>query len=419
MSKLVTWCAGLALAGVLAGCGPSAADRAVSGSWGQVITVPGLAALNTGTGGGSEVSALSCASPGNCAAGGSYSDRHGQQAFVAIERNGRWGQPIKITGLEDVYGNVNAGVTWVSCAPAGGCAAVGDYAQDPHGPGGFVVSEENGVWGKAVLSLADGYYSSVDSVSCTSAGNCLAGGTQADDYWSSPYQGFVAEERNGRWSNATGVPGLAALNTGGDADVLSVWCASAGNCAAGGYYADGNNYQGFVAVERHGRWGQATGVPGLEALNIKGDAQVSSVSCTSAGSCLAGGYYAEKGGTDQGFAVAERNGRWGTAIQVPGLDALNKGGKPTMVTSVSCAPAGSCVVGGFYTDRSRHRLGFVTGEDNGGWGTPIPMPGLAALNKGWAAEVSSLSCPSPGHCAAGGFYTSRTGYHQGFVTQAR
>jgi hypothetical protein len=50
---------------------------------------------------------------------------------------------------------------------------------------------------------------------------------------------------------------------------------------------------------------------------------------------------------------------------------------------------------------------------------PIPLPGLAALNKGGFAEVSSLSCPPPGNCTAAGIYTSRSGHHRGFVTQAR
>lgn len=52
-------------------------------------------------------------------------------------------------------------------------------------------------------------------------------------------------------------------------------------------------------------------------------------------------------------------------------------------------------------------------------GTPIAMPGLAALNKGGAAEVVSLLCPAPGKCAAAGFYDDRSGHHHAFVTQAR
>ena len=41
------------------------------------------------------------------------------------------------------------------------------------------------------------------------------------------------------------------------------------------------------------------------------------------------------------------------------------------------------------------------------WGTAIEVPGLGALNKGRFAEVTSVSCASTGNCAAGGLYDGR------------
>jgi hypothetical protein len=226
----------------------------------------------------------------------------------------------------------------------------------------------------------------------------------------------VAAPAAGSWGRAVAVPGLAALNTGGNAQVSTVSCASAGNCAAGGSYADGGgNMQGFVADERNGVWGTAIEVPGLAALDAGGNNEVLTVSCGPAGSCAAGGYYAGGSRHRQGFVAVERNGVWGTAIGVPGLAALNAGGGSAQVLTVSCGPAGSCEAGGFYSDRSRHRQGFVAVERNGVWGAAIGVPGLGALNAGGSAEVGSLSCPSPGICAVGGFYTDRSGHHQGFV----
>jgi hypothetical protein len=490
MSKIMTWCTGLAVVGALAGSGqPAAAVRAAgswgraiavpaaraavpaAGTWGKAIAVPGLRALNTR--GAAEVSSVSCASAGSCAAGGLYRDRHGQQGFVAVERHGRWGRATGVPGLAALNQGGYADVSAVSCGSAGSCAAGGSYADaDSHDFYGFVAVERDGVWGRAatVPAGADGY---VDSISCASAGNCLAGGADGAIYtanfnaffveeraghWghrrpvpglrtlkhidseisavacpstgncaaggdyddpSGNLQVFVAVERNGTWGTAAGVPGLAALNMGGEAEVNSVSCGSAGDCAAGGHYTDRSGHrQGFVAVERDGVWGTATGVPGLGALNKRGNADVNSVSCGSAGSCAAGGYYKDGGGRYQGFVAVERNGRWGTVIRVPGLAALNKRGD-AKVNSVSCASAGSCAAGGYYTDRSRHRQGFVAVERNGRWGTATGVPGLAALNAGRSAEVGSLSCPSPGRCAAGGSFRGRSGRRQGFVTQPR
>jgi hypothetical protein len=60
----------------------------------------------------------------------------------------------------------------------------------------------------------------------------------------------LAVEKSGRWGKAIEVPGLAALNKGGNALVQSVSCAPAGTCAAGGYYADApDNFQGFVVSQ--------------------------------------------------------------------------------------------------------------------------------------------------------------------------
>jgi len=45
-----------------------------------------------------------------------------------------------------------------------------------------------------------------------------------------------------------GVPGTAGLNAGGNAQVNSVSCGSAGNCSAGGFYSDSSGHgQGFIA----------------------------------------------------------------------------------------------------------------------------------------------------------------------------
>src|SRR6266851_650909 len=270
-----------------------------------------------------------------------------------------------------------------------------------------------GLWGRAIevpglAALNQGRNAGVSSVSCPSPGNCAAGGYYRDG--GGHQQGFVVSERNGRWGQAIEVPGLAALNKGGNAEVSSVSCASPGSCAAGGYYGNhGNNRyvvtsgRGFVAVERNGRWGRAVELPGLAALSKGGNAQVSSVSCASPGSCAAGGAYTDGNGHQQGFVAVERIGVWLQAVEVPGLAALSKGGNPDVpvgVSSVSCASPGSCAAGGdYYTDASGKHA-FVVSEVNGSWGTAQQV----AENLGRGAAVNTVSCGSGGNCSAGGYY---------------
>jgi len=277
-----------------------------------------------------------------------------------------------------------------------------------------VVSERNGAWRTAIevpgsATLNAGGQAQVNSVSCASAGNCAAGGYYTDGSLQS--QAFVVSEKNGAWGTAIEVPGLNSL---GLAQVSSVSCGSPGNCAAGGSYFDSVHLQAFVVSERNGAWRTAIEVPGSATLNKGGESEVRSVSCASAGNCAAGGYYADGSHNLQAFVVSERNGAWRTAIEVPGSATLNKGGW-AQVWSASCATAGNCTAGGVYADGHGHGQAFVVSETNGTWRTAIEVPGSGALNKGGWARVTSVSCRSAGRCAAGGLYTDGHGHGQGFV----
>jgi hypothetical protein len=374
------------------------ADIVLPRSWGTATEVPGIAALNTG--GGAQVSSLSCASAGNCTAGGSYIDGSGHyQVFVADEVNGTWGNAIEVPGTAALNAGSYAAVTSVSCASAGNCTAGGRYSDASNDNQAFVADEVNGTWGTAIEVPGTAAQNvngdaEVDSVSCGSPGNCTAGGLYYDG---SGFQAFVADEVNGTWGTAIEVPGTAALNAGLNADVTSVSCASAGNCSASGEYADySGGIQVFVVSEVNGTWGNAIEVPGTAALNAGRWADVTSVSCASADNCTAGGTYSKSPAVEQAFVADEVNGTWGTAIEVPGIAALNTRGY-AQVNSVSCGSAGNCsAVGVTYYGGSSDQA-FVADEVNGTWGKAIEVPGT-----GGNAGANSVSCLSAGNCSAGG-----------------
>ncbi len=130
---------------------------------------------------------------------------------------------------------------------------------------------------------------------------------------------MVEPDQRDPQGTAEEVPGTAALNQGGTAQVSSVSCGAAGNCSVGGSYTDSSgDLQVFVVSQVNGIWGKAEEVPGTAALNQGGDAQVSSVSCAGAGNCSAGGSYKRRSFThDRAFVVSQANGTWGTAEEVP------------------------------------------------------------------------------------------------------
>jgi len=80
---------------------------------------------------------------------------------------------------------------------------------------------------------------------------CSVGGSYRDK--AGAFHAFVENEKNGTWTKAIAVPGLAALTaTSGvkDSGVVALSCASAGHCVAGGSYHDRKNHlQAFVVSE--------------------------------------------------------------------------------------------------------------------------------------------------------------------------
>src|SRR6516165_10683414 len=157
---------------------------------------------------------------------------------------------------------------------------------------------------------------------------------------------------------------------------------------------------GAADVSSGGAWGSAEEVPGTGILNAGGMAIAGPVSCASAGNCGAGGFYTDSSRHRQAFVANEGSGTWRAAAEVPGTAALNKGGDAS-TGSVSCAAAGNCAAGGQYTDRSGRGQAFVANEVSGTWRAAAEVPGTAALNSDGGAFTGSVSCASAGSCSAG------------------
>ena len=392
----------------------------VNGTWGNAEKVPGSGTLNEGE--QALVESVSCELPGDCSAGGSYLDDDGQaQAFVVNEVKGTWGNAIEVPGSGSLNADGDATVESVSCASAGNCSAGGTYEDSSGNVQGLVVNEVKGTWGNAIEVPGSGSLNAdgdatVESVSCASAGNCSAGGFYRDS--SVDTQAFVVNEVKGTWGNAEEVPGSGALNAGGQAYVLSVSCAAPGDCSAGGVYKDSSQgYQAFVVDQVKGTWGDAVEVPGTASLNAGGNARVGSVSCPAPGDCSAGGYYGDGVTGSQAFVADEVNGVWGDATEIPGSGSLNAGGDAVigLGSLVSCAAPGDCSAGGSYRDSSGDTQAFVVSEVNGTWGNAEEVPGSGGLNASGFATVNSVSCTASGDCAAGGTYEDGSQHSQAFV----
>jgi hypothetical protein len=417
--------------GLLTGAGvagPSAAAVRAAAVWGTAEQVPGSNALNQG--GRADIASVSCASAGNCSAGGSYASGLGgngkpnSQALVVTESGGRWGTAREVPSTGALNAGGSAQITSISCSAPGDCGAGGSYTDTSGQQQAFVATETGGIWhsgrevpGTAALDRGSPG-AEVLSVSCAAAGDCGAGGFYTDA--SGQQQAFVVTESGGTWHTAREVPGTATLNAGGDAEIASVSCAATGDCSAGGFYASASvdgvpTVQALVVTETGGTWQTAQEVPGTAALNGGGYAAITSVSCATAGDCTAGGEYTSSTPATEALVVSQAGGIWGTAHEVRGIGALNGAGL-AVISSVSCAAPGTCSAAGSYHDANFTSQAFVVDRSGGTWDTAQEVPGTASLDQGSSgAAAATVSCGAVGNCGLGGYYTDASGRKQAFV----
>jgi hypothetical protein len=328
---------------------------------------------------------------------------------------GTWDSAIELPGSGTLNTGGNAGVISISCTSTGNCSAGGNYIDGSGHLQAFVADESAGTWGSAVevpgtAALNVGGTATVNSVSCTSPGNCAAGGGYTDA--SGDGQGFVVSETGGTWGTATEVVDPLAIGSVNTAGVESLSCSATGSCSAVGLdVTTGGAPTGFALTETGGTWGAATEITMTSTLGA-GGAELSAVSCTSAGNCGAEGAGVYSDADVHGglayipFAVSETGGTWGTAALIPGLATLNVG-LIGVANAISCTSTGNCSTGGNYTDALGNDQAFVADESNGTWGNAEEVPGTSTLNVG-AALVNSISCTSPGNCGASGGYSTAT-----------
>jgi hypothetical protein len=376
---------------------------------------------------GSDLFTVSCASAGNCSAGGNFAlNSKRSQAFVVNETNGVWGLAQTVPGFTNRDASENTEVYVISCPSAGNCSAGGSYAVSREDTLIFVMNEKDGTWGRAIEVPGSGVISSaggfMTAMSCPSAGNCSAGGILPATGSTTTVGGrlpvsgaFVVNETNGVWGLArelTGPPGFTNDSAAG-VDALS--CGSIGDCSAGGTYGKSTATHGplsFVVNEKDGNWGRAIALPGLSKLNF-GESELRSLSCGASGNCSVVGQYQLKSGVTLAYIDSETQGVWGNAFNVPGLIKLN-GHHLSALTTVSCGAKGSCSAGGSYGNGS-HQTAFIVNEKNGVWGAPVLVPGLKTLNRGSNSYVQTISCASKGNCAAIGAYSDTAGNAEAFL----
>ncbi len=382
--------------------------------------VPAGAAV--GAGESASFTSISCTSPGDCVAGGSYrNSAGGRLAMVETETNNVWGPPVRIAlpaGAVTVAKSQSAAIDSVSCPAQGYCVAVGSYAGT--GNGSLTVSEVGGLWQTATtLPSVSGEITGggiLDSVSCTSVGNCVAVGTSATS--KGLIEPSIATEADGAWSK----PLLATLPSGDDetaATSLSVSCPAAGDCViAGTDYPDSGPQLPLIIAESNAHWQTAETLGPLPGSLADANQVISlgAIDCAAVSQCTAVGNDETAIGAS-GFALVDSGGVFAeVSLPYPTGTAGFLTDNPDLgIAAIGCADAGDCAAAGGYPTAgspTQPDAAPMTAVEAGSvWSEPTALsaPADSAPATSGLATVSSLSCPAVGLCEGVGGYQAAGG----------
>jgi hypothetical protein len=245
-------------------------------------------------------------------------------------------------------------------------------------------------------------------VACVSPSHCVGIGGS-----------YVLVEHGGKWS-AIRSPEPPGLGSGTAVQLSALACPAAGRCVASGARGE---QRAIIVAQRGHRWHSAV-------VNLPSNAEqgygsngpalptLRSISCGTAGNCAAAGYYYGSDQAEHALLVDEKGGTWSAGLDVPlppDAGATSEGS----LSSVSCAPAGSCVAVGSYLREDAvggtySSYPWVFEESGGQWashGETLQLPADATIGHPAGGPspflgFSGVSCPSAGNCTALGAYFS-------------
>jgi hypothetical protein len=299
-------------------------------------------------------------------------------------------------------GAKSSGLGGVSCTSASACVAVGWY-ESTSGEGPPLAESWNGsTWTPQTVPAPSGAKGTLlEDVSCTSPSACTAVG-----FYSSGVEGEgvpLAESWNGSSWTLQSVPAPSGARAGGIDYLEGVSCVSARACVAVGRYEISSSEELPLAESWNGSSWTLQSVPAASAGKSSG---LRGVSCTSASTCTAVGWYEMGPGSESGPFAESWNGSTWTPQTVPTPGGM-WGGLPEYLDGVSCTSASACVAVGHFITTSPGEMEDAESWNGSTW-TPqsVPLP----IGPTDEAGLASVSCTSASACTAVGNDWGDEGY---------
>jgi hypothetical protein len=337
---------------------------------------------------GGQIYAVSCSSENACTAVGTNVSPAGLQVTLAERWNEiNWQREPTPNPPGETTAADSPVLLGVSCATASLCIAVGTYTKNFTET--ILADIWNGQsWKAQSVPVPTGVTSAgLDAVSCVSATSCEAVGSFATN----TSAGLLAESWNGTSWQPQSVPLPSQATFGG---LAGVSCVSATSCEAVGFYSDGSGARFALADSWNGTSWQLQTMPA--------GAPLSSVSCASATFCEAVGPARQEDAGTAAEAVMWNGTSWqAQAVPVPA------GANFVTLRGVSCFTTISalnfCQAVGSYQKPSFSYVTFSITWDGASWvSQPTASPGGAFF-----AGLNAVSCLAGDFCEAGGYFQAR------------
>ena len=378
--------------------------------------------VNPSAGGAlTELVSMSCATPGNCVAVGKLVSTTttgiAVSAVVAVQSGGTWGSPMRLVNFpSDAATGQDAGSSLesVACTSATSCIAVGDYLTAVGGDAAMVVplaisgAASTAAPAVAVTLPADkagNQNARLNGVACSPSGACTAVGYYVDTTSTLRAMTAVAGDA-GAWVATQVTPPSAA---DGQIQLNAISCPASGACEAVGSYAHSNNLHPWAVTVTDGTATSPADVSlpvdftprpgdGGSSTSPNTDQGLMTISCPSAGACVAAGLYPVPGGSPvlATFGVAITSGSPGAGVRLSSSTFPDT--RAAMVAGISCVDAGDCLL--ITGVEANPGTSFVNRLTGGSWSEPVPVP-----VGGVQSVILGFACVGFGRCEFADIYS--------------
>ena len=323
--------------------------------------------------GSDALTAVSCASAGNCTAVGTADSIGGNEFLVETLSGGTWTGHV-IAGPSGSYSPLD--LQAISCPAVDSCVAVGTIEATSNGDVfGVVASGAGATWTVSLLPLPSPGSPNVTmgGISCPAVGSCVAVGSYTPGGSVASPQDLIETLASGTWTASAPVTSTSVTST-----LTSVSCPSTISCFAIGSTLSFSNSSNAVLQLSGGTWSPIT---------APATGTYTGISCLGTAFCVAVAAYGQ-------VALYE-----GETWAVSTLTVPNSTFYP-LLNGVVCTSDNSCVAAGSYLayQQSGNHAPLVAEFNGTTWTlTGIPQPSYSD------APLNGISCPSTGNCVAVGF----------------